>query len=80
MLCVYFGKKFIDVKNSCTVTSFSWDTELSSLSPPKFFIVTFVCIYLRVFFFLEKRKIGLLDIVEIENNKKRYFFLKCQCF
>lgn len=40
-------------------------------SPHKFFIVTFVCIYLKGFF-LEKRKIGLLDIVEIENNKKRH--------
>lgn len=54
MLCVYFGKKFIDVKNFCVVTSFSYDTELGSLFPPKFFIVIFVCIYLRVF--LKKRK------------------------
>lgn len=61
------------------VTSFSYDPELGSLSPPKFFIVIFVCIYLRFSFFFKKRKIGLLDIVEIENNKKRHF-LKSQCF
>lgn len=56
-MCVFWEKKFIDVKNSCTVTSFFWDTELSS-PPPKFFIVTFVCIYLRGFFREKKNRIA----------------------
>lgn len=70
-MCVFWEKKFIDVKNSCTVTSFSWDTELSSLSPQ--ILHSNFCLYIfEGFFFLEKRKIGLLDIVEIGNNKKRH--------
>lgn len=44
-------------------------------SPPQILHSNF-CLYIFEGFFLEKRKIGLLDIVEIENNKKRYFFLK----
>lgn len=69
-VCI-LGKKFIDVKNSCTVTGFSWDTEVSSLSPQ--ILHSNFCLYIfEGFFFLEKRKIGLLDIVEIE-NKKRHF-------
>lgn len=76
-MCI-LGKKFIDVKNSCTVTSFSWDTEVSSLSPQ--ILHSNVCLYIFEGFFLEKRKIGLLDIVEIENNKKSHFLKNVSAF
>lgn len=48
-------------------------------SPPKILHSNF-CLYIFEGFFLEKRKIRLLDIVEIENNKKRHFLKNASAF
>lgn len=70
--------KFIDVKISAWLPVFLTTLNLVA-SPPQILHSDF-CLYIfEVLFFFKKRKIGLLDIVEIENNKKRHF-LKSQCF
>lgn len=78
-MCVFWEKKFIDVKISAWLPVFL--TTLSLVASPPQILHSDFCLYIFevLFFFFKKRKIGLLDIVEIENNKKRHF-LKSQCF
>lgn len=72
-MCVFWEKNSQMLKIPARLPDFLGTLNLVA-SPPKILHSNF-CLYIfeGFGFFLEKRKIGLLDIVEIENNKKRHF-------
>lgn len=76
MLCVYFGKKFIDVKISAWLPGFLWTWNLVPPTPK--FLRSDFCLYIfEGLFFLKKEKYDGLILLKLKT--KRHVF-KRQCF